>query len=128
MITEELKALNMPPEARALGEKLAQWCDDAAPAYAADFAKEGLPVPQRCRTCAFRKDTMPNGSLSTMIALKCVMERDEFYCHQKDAELPGGERMICTGWAIMVSEAVKLGREPIKCPWEIPEGADVPHE
>lgn len=120
----DLIRLNMPPEARLLGETLAGWCDEAQPAYAADFAEDGLPVPQRCRTCAFRRGTMANGSLTTMVALKCVLEYDTFHCHEKDALTPDGQ-MLCVGYAIMVTADAKAKRPPIQCPWDVPEGVDV---
>lgn len=117
MPSPEIIALNMPPEAAELGKKLAGWCDDAQPSFAADFAEQGLPIPQRCSTCAFRLGTVPNRSLSTMVALKCVMEQDTFHCHEK-----GKKDTTCIGWMILVAKDAREGVGPIQSPWEIPEG------
>lgn len=35
-----------------------------------------------CKTCAFRKDSVPNGCVQTqMDILKALKEKDSFYCH-----------------------------------------------
>lgn len=82
-------------EGRRLGEKLAQFCDEAEPA-----ARLRMPeLPPRCHSCAFRAGPhVANGSPTTqMDALKCVMEGVEFECHE-----PGREGHLCSGWAMMM--------------------------
>lgn len=38
---------------------------------------------QRCKTCAFREGTVPNGCLQTQAdVMKCVIEGNIFLCHQ----------------------------------------------
>lgn len=104
-------------DGRKVGDILADMAEEAQPEYAADFAKDGLPVPQRCRTCAFRPGTFPNGCLpTTMDAFKCVFELIDFLCHDKDAETPEGKQ-ICVGWAMCVSKRLKAGEGITAAPW-----------
>lgn len=57
-----------------------------------------------CKTCAFRLGTVPNRCASTgMDALKCVMERTEFHCHEEDRP--------CVGWWLLANGP------PIVAPW-----------
>ena len=76
------------PEGRALGKELARFADQ-------EVAKIGVDL--RCRTCAFRAGTIPNGCLPTVgDALKCAMEKHPFECHER----PG---LDCAGWMAMSS-------------------------
>jgi hypothetical protein len=82
-------------EGRQLGDKLAQFCDDAEPK-----ARLRMPeLPPRCNSCAFRAGPhVANGSPETqMDVLKCVIEGIEFHCHE-----PAREGHICSGWAMMM--------------------------
>lgn len=110
---------NEPSEEGAkVGEMIARFADNAATTYAADFASRGMPVPQRCSTCAFRLGTHPNRCLATVSdALKCVMELHDFCCHDKDAQTPEGPQ-VCVGWAMIVTEKLSdPNAKPIKAPW-----------
>ena len=110
---------NAPCEdGRRLGAAIARFADAAQPAYSAEFAAEGKPVPQRCSTCAFRLGTYPNGCLPTVAdALKCAMEGVDFRCHEKDAMTPEGPQ-VCVGWAMLVSEGLRGGKEFVEMPWK----------
>lgn len=83
------------PEGHQLGKILAKWCDDAEPK-----ARLRMPdLPPRCQSCAFRDGPhVANGSVATtMDALKCVMEGNEFLCHQPDRK-----DEFCSGWAMFM--------------------------
>ena len=93
-------------EGRRLGAQLARLCDNAL---------SGKP-DNRCCTCAFRAgEHIANGSPETlMTAVKCLAEREAFWCHEHDRP--------CAGWLAM--------RFPpdgtVKVPWDYVEGADAP--
>lgn len=93
------------PEGRQLGFHLARLCDGEA-------SKSGRDG--RCGTCAFRAGVhIANGSPETlMTALKCVMEREPFWCHEADKP--------CSGWILMRAQTDGL----ITMPWNYVEGAD----
>ena len=102
------------PEGRAMGAQMVRMTEP----WIAELARNGEP-DERCKSCAFRAGTVPNGCLQTqMDALKAVVERVPFLCHQH-----GRQRMPCHGWfaaqvAIRQTEAVK-GPMPItKAPWD----------
>lgn len=91
------------PEGRAAGEQHAQLAEKA-------IARLDGELDDRCKTCAFRAGTVPNGCLQTQLdALKCVVEKKPFMCHHD-------LRMPCFGW-YAVSVALK---------GKIPAGATVP--
>lgn len=104
------------PQGRALGETTARIADGGVRSLEA-----GGEPDERCRSCAFRAGTVPNGCLQTqMDALKAVVEGVPFVCHQADRR---GE--ICWGWHAArnaMAEAEMLhGRRPEalrSCPWE----------
>ena len=101
------------PEGRMLGNKLAQFCDEAEPA-----ARLRLPeLPPRCQSCAFRHGPhVANGSPTTqMDALKCIMEGREFYCHQPDRD-----GHLCSGWAMMM--LAKDEADFVKIAWPFSDG------
>jgi hypothetical protein len=103
------------PEGHALGEKMAQWCDDAEP-----MARLIEPaIPPRCMSCAFRKGAhLANGSPATqMAALKCVIEHEPFYCH--DVHRQG---QLCSGYVMM--RLADDDAKPGQVPWDFIEGAD----
>lgn len=87
--------LNEPtPEGAALGRELARLCDG-------EEARGAPTVRKRCDDCAFRLGTVPNQCPSTLMnAVKCIAERDEFFCHRAfDAE--GEPRLVCAGYLLM---------------------------
>lgn len=92
-------------EGRQLGSRLASFCDVEA-------EKQGRDG--RCSTCAFRSgEHVANGSPETLMsALKCVMEREPFWCHETDRP--------CAGWLLMRIEA---GAETVM-PWDHVPGVE----
>lgn len=94
-------------EGRELGAELARLCDVEASRQGRDG---------RCATCAFRVgDHLANGSPETLMgALKCVVEREPFWCHEHDQP--------CAGWLLMRSPAGQI----INVPWDHVDGADDP--
>jgi hypothetical protein len=86
------------PEGKALGEQMARLHDIAEKR----LADAGTTIPrthlteldQRCKTCAFRAGTVPNGCAQTQLDInKCLAEGIPFYCHQHPGQL-------CRGWAV----------------------------
>ena len=74
---------------RALGEQMARFTEQTE----MDMRAAGVQIPERCKTCAYRLGTSPNGCVTTlMTALKCTMEGEPFNCHERDGE--------CAGWQI----------------------------
>lgn len=94
------------PEGRELGQKLARFCEQEL------AGKED----KRCSTCAVRAgDHIANGSPETLMSfLKCAMEGEPFWCHERDR--------ACSGWAAMV--APKDMRSQM--PWHHTPGTDEP--
>ena len=77
------------PEGREAGAHLVRLTEPAVQQLADDGEAD-----ERCATCAFRLGTFPNGCPETVLdALKCVMEGEPFYCHDKKRL---GE--TCHGW------------------------------
>lgn len=101
------------PEGIAAGAQLVRLTEPTI----ALLAAQGEP-DERCKSCAFRLGTVPNGCLQTQLdALKAVVEHMPFLCHQADRR-----RMPCHGWfaaqvAIKAAEKTK-GALNVKCPWE----------
>jgi hypothetical protein len=91
-------------EGQELGRHMARLCDREL---------AGKP-DDRCRTCAFRAgDHLANGSPETlMTAVKCLMERIPFWCHEGDHP--------CAGWMAL---RVAKGDE-VTVPWECVPGSD----
>lgn len=98
-------------EGQQLGAKLVEWFEP----HIEDLSALGEP-DARCKTCAFRLGTIPNGCPQTqMEVLKCVLEQDEFSCHCRvDAK---GEPEICHGWLAAMDLAIRRGDRLVKCPW-----------
>lgn len=83
------------PEGRLLGEQTARLYD-----IAKGRLSEPIPVTrlteltERCKTCAFRAGTVPNGCAQTQLDVtKCAAEGIPFYCHTHPGQL-------CRGWAV----------------------------
>lgn len=103
------------PEGRAMGAQLARLADRSCAA----LAQQG-EADDRCKSCAFRAGTVPNGCLQTqMDALKAVVENVPFHCHQHDRK-----GSVCHGWfaaqvAITHAERMRGQRRPaITIPWD----------
>lgn len=95
------------PVGRMLGVELARLADKAE----IDALKLFPNQKHRCRTCAFRKGTVPNGCESTLMdAIKCVMERVPFMCHESKDNAD-----LCMGW--LNSQDMAKDR-PLPTPWE----------
>jgi len=74
-------------EGQALGQQMAKLFD-LAERNLTDMAGPD----DRCKTCAFRAGTVPNGCAQTQLDIsKCVAEDIPFYCHQHVGHL-------CHGW------------------------------
>lgn len=103
------------PEGRAMGAQLARLADRSCTA----LAQQG-EADDRCKSCAFRAGTVPNGCLQTqMDALKAVVENVPFHCHQHDRK-----GSVCHGWyaaqvAIKQAERARGQKRPaITVPWD----------
>lgn len=92
---------NIPtPEGRALGQELARLCEN-------ELATTGEP-DTRCKSCAFRPGTFPNGCVPTVMdAIKCVIEAKPFLCHEVR-----GEVHLCGGFGMMMSADSKTATAP----------------
>jgi hypothetical protein len=85
------------PEGVALGVSMAKMYD-IAERNLGDMADPD----DRCKSCAFRAGTVPNGCAQTQLDIsKCVAENIPFYCHQVRGQL-------CHGW---VTVRIGLGRK-----------------
>lgn len=102
------------PEGYELGEQLARFADDAEPRVRLKYPA----FPVRCKSCAFRRGSKPNGMVATLMnALKCWLEKDtEFHCHEH-----GREGTPCAGWAMLMLDG---DADPVETPWDYVEGAD----
>ena len=75
------------PEGQHAGLMMARLAD----AECASLAKQDEP-DERCKTCAFRAGTVPNGCAQTQLDVyKAVVEDVPFGCHQN-------RKSICHGW------------------------------
>lgn len=102
------------PEGRAAGFNLVRLTEPTI----AQLAREGEP-DERCKSCAFRLGTVPNGCLQTQLdAMKAVIEDVPFLCHQADRK-----GWPCHGWfaaRVAINAAEKRRGTPLKvtCPWD----------
>lgn len=103
------------PEGRELGAQIVRMTEPMV----RRLAQQGEP-DERCRSCAFRAGTVPNGCFQTqMDVLKAVVERTPFACHQGDRR-----GHLCHGWyaaqvVLAVQERTSGQKLPItKCPWD----------
>ena len=112
MTTNDHKRVTL--EGRAAGEQIVRMTEPAIAALAAD----GEP-DERCKSCAFRIGTVPNGCIQTQLdALKCVVEGVPFCCHQEDRR-----GHPCHGWyaarvAVQRAEKAQGRALAVTCPWE----------
>lgn len=90
--------INQPtPEGRALGSQLDRLFNMEQPKAEAQFPGS----TERCKSCAFRAGTYPNGCPETVIdAFNCAVSGRPFYCHVgvKDGDRP---TTLCSGWAVL---------------------------
>ncbi len=97
------------PEGRELGARLAKWVD-------AEMDGPRILRP-RCHDCAFLKGTRPNQIAGTlMTALKCVIEKEPFYCHSERGVSAG---KLCAGWEALLDRK----GAPREAPWPFLEPA-----
>lgn len=93
------------------GETMARLADAGKKLLVADGE---WTCDERCKSCAFRKGTVPNGCMQTQMDItKAVLEHKPFMCH---VVKPGEERKVCAGWFAAMQLTRKL---PVStCPWE----------
>lgn len=108
---------NLPtPEGQEAGAHMVRMAEPAI----AEMEAHGFP-DERCSTCAFRLGTLPNGCPGTVMdAMKCGMEGEPFYCHDRRRL---GEK--CHGWLAM---RLALDGKTKAMPWpftaDMPKGGD----
>ena len=92
-------------EGAKLGAKLA----DATEFQFVQLRKKFPKHQEPCGTCAFRRGTVPNRCLPTVMdAFKCVIEQSDFKCHESGK--------LCCGWMIMLRAV--CDKPPGKAPWD----------
>lgn len=97
----------MPPEAARVGAMLAGMSREGGLL----LALQGLEIPDRCKTCAFRQGTVPNRCIDTVAdAMKCVMEGRPFECHVPKGGTLAVDQM-CAGWMRARAWAVQAKRD-----------------
>lgn len=86
------------PEGRAIGLIAAHVVDEAEAKV-----REGMPsLPERCKSCAFRGGSFPNGCIETILdAMGCAISGEPFYCHQRFAA-DGTPLDLCAGWMVAI--------------------------
>jgi hypothetical protein len=103
---EEAKRLGrVTPQSIEVGRHVARMAESAVSRVAA----MGDP-DERCATCAFRLGTVPNQCGDTLSdALKCVVEKEPFYCHDKKRK-----GFPCHGWfaAAVITKDMPAGKAP----------------
>ena len=93
-MSEEIKPQydhhRVSPEGQLLGKQMVRLYDLAQRRLGED-AEPG----ERCKSCAFREGTVPNGCAQTQLDIsKCAADGIPFYCHQHKGQL-------CHGWVIV---------------------------
>lgn len=92
------------PEGIAAGRRLVKLIQPALD----KLELQGEP-DERCNSCAFRVDTVPNGCMQTQAdAWKAGIEGTPFLCHQDQSK-------TCHGWYAF---RVRLKGVTMRCPWE----------
>ena len=93
------------PEGRELGAEIARLCEQEAQRLARDG---------RCATCACRAGGhVANGSPETLMTfVKCIAEREPFFCHEEDRP--------CAGYLLMRFDSDKT----VEVPWDSIPDAD----
>lgn len=108
---------NRPTEVgKALGANLARLCD-------AEEIKlrERLPdMAERCKSCAFRAGTIPNGCPETLMdAIKASIEWVPFLCHER-LDVDRKPHEWCAGWFILAGR----GDQPGEVSWPFSDEPD----
>ena len=84
------------PEGKEAGAYIARFTDRAEIEVRKRFPNHA----ERCKSCAYRGGTVPNGCPDTVIdATKCAFEHRPFYCHERFNE-DGTPQDLCAGWLI----------------------------
>ncbi|MDQ2822438.1 MAG: hypothetical protein M3Y65_19020 [Pseudomonadota bacterium] len=87
MMKEAHDHSRLSPEGQALGQQMARLYDIAMRRLG-----ERADPGERCKSCAYRAGTVPNGCEQTQLDIsKCLAEAIPFYCHQNVGQL-------CHGW------------------------------
>ena len=109
-------------EGSQLGAILSRWVD-------AEMDGPRILRP-RCGDCAFLRGTEPNQIAGTlMTALKCVIEKEPFYCHAERG-VPNGK--LCAGWEALIVAKGPRGNapwcflEPVDAPASTPASDEAP--
>lgn len=96
------------PEGKALGVTMAKMADKGQSWLTAEGEAD-----ERCKSCAFRLGTVPNGCPQTQLDVyKAVVEKVPFGCHQADKK---GD--VCHGWFAVTNLIRRM--EKIKGPLPI---------
>lgn len=106
------------PEGKTAGALMARLAD----AECAVLASKHDEPDERCKTCAFRAGTVPNGCAQTQSDVaKAVIEHVPFMCHSHQ-DAGGRFNRICHGWFAVtriVDRARTAGAQlPEKAPWD----------
>lgn len=103
-------------EGKAIGATMARLADSECRSLAAEGETD-----ERCKTCAFRLGTVPNGCIQTQCdAVKAVTEDVPFMCHAHQ-DRNGHYDRICHGWFAVrriADRAEAAGKVLPKAPWE----------
>lgn len=100
------------PEGEALGAILSRWVD-------AEMDGPRILRP-RCSDCAFLRGTGTNKVAGTLMnALKCVIEKEPFYCHVERGVSNG---KLCAGWEALIDAKGPRGSTP----WDFIPPAESP--
>lgn len=90
------------PQGQTMGVMMARLAD----AECASLAQQDEP-DERCKTCAFRAGTVPNGCAQTQFDVyKAVAENVPFGCHQERGS-------ICHGWFAVRRTADRAAAEGV---------------
>ena len=102
------------PEGIKLGQTMARLADKSQVLLTAEGETD-----ERCKSCAFRLGTVPNGCPQTQLdVFKAVVEKVPFNCHQADKK-----GHICHGWYAVTNLIRRT--EKVKGPFPI---TSVPYE
>ena len=112
------------PQGKAIGADMAKLAD-------AEWKSLELQGEEddRCKTCAFRAGTVPNGCAQTQLdAIKAVVEHIPFMCHAHQNSKGRCDR-ICGGWFAVrrIADRMELetGQKLPAAPWDF-SPADAP--
>lgn len=92
------------PMGRALGATLGRLTDVEMALQLREFPRMR---DDRCKSCAFRTGTLPNGCEETVLdALTCVLTTEPFYCHLNMHD--GKPTRICDGWLAAIGATTRV--------------------